>query len=354
MSSVTPLEATTPPTSRPFVFIGSAGEYFRIWIVNLCLTVLTLGLYAPWAKVRNRRYFYANLVLDGSSFDYDADPRRILVGRLIVAAFLGVYGLSDLFSPLLSGVLGLALMFLFPWAAVRSTAFHHRHSLYRNIRFGFQARYGEAFWVLILGPFLVALTLGLAYPWWQGRRQAFVAANSRYGRSDFRFDWQAARYYAAWARASAWLLGFVLVLGGVVLGVRGIPTLAAETSGARAALLLVAAASFVPLALAYGVAQAGVTNLLYDQSQLASLGFRSELRGGRLAWLYVSSVLGIVLSLGLLVPWARVRLVRYRAECLSLLAGEDLEEFAQSAAPMSGLGEVASEAADVFDFDLGL
>ncbi len=33
-------------------FTASGSEYFRIWIVNLLLTVLTLSLYYPWAKVR--------------------------------------------------------------------------------------------------------------------------------------------------------------------------------------------------------------------------------------------------------------------------------------------------------------
>jgi uncharacterized membrane protein YjgN (DUF898 family) len=28
----------------PFEFTGSGGEYFRIWIVNLALTILTLGI----------------------------------------------------------------------------------------------------------------------------------------------------------------------------------------------------------------------------------------------------------------------------------------------------------------------
>jgi uncharacterized membrane protein YjgN (DUF898 family) len=36
-------------------FTGCAGEYFRIWIVNVCLSVLTLGIYSAWAKVRRKR-----------------------------------------------------------------------------------------------------------------------------------------------------------------------------------------------------------------------------------------------------------------------------------------------------------
>ncbi|MFT6387486.1 MAG: hypothetical protein ACJAUP_000857 [Cellvibrionaceae bacterium] len=39
-------------------FEGKGFEYFKIWMVNILLTIVTLGLYYPWAKVRHLRYFY--------------------------------------------------------------------------------------------------------------------------------------------------------------------------------------------------------------------------------------------------------------------------------------------------------
>ena len=68
----------------------------------------------------------------------------------------------------------------------------------------------------------------------------------------------------------------------------------------------------------------------------------------------VTSAVAVVLSLGLLTPWARVRLVRYRASVLSLVAPSGLDAFVQGAVPEEGVGAIASEAADLFDFDLGL
>ena len=41
-------------------FHGSAREYFRIWIVNLCLTLLTFGIFSAWAKVRKKRFAYSH------------------------------------------------------------------------------------------------------------------------------------------------------------------------------------------------------------------------------------------------------------------------------------------------------
>src|SRR6187402_1366842 len=68
----------------PFEFRGDGGEYFRIWIVNLLLTIVTLGIYSAWAKVRRLRYFYGNTYLDGHSFEFHGRPLAILKGRLIV------------------------------------------------------------------------------------------------------------------------------------------------------------------------------------------------------------------------------------------------------------------------------
>jgi uncharacterized membrane protein YjgN (DUF898 family) len=337
----------------PFRFTGSSAEFFRIWIVNLCLTVVTLGLYAPWAKVRTRRYFAGNLAVGDTRFDYDADPMRILIGRLIVLAVFGLYAGAQALSPAASFAFGIAFIFLFPLAAVRSTAFHHRHTLFRSIRFGFHAPYAEAFKVLVLGPMAATLSLGLALPWWYAKRQEFVARHSRYGTSHFGFEGRAGAYYGLFARASLPMLGAVLVSG---VGVA--PLLGAVQAGDRSSVEPMALTLGLAVALGVGIAvaiiQAGLTNLLYQNAWVGELRFRSELRAVPLAWIYVSSAIAVVLSLGLLVPWARVRMARYRASALSAWAPAGLDAFTQAATPEEGLGGLASEAADLFDFDLGL
>src|SRR5437667_6745528 len=81
--------AAGPEKRYAVEFSASAGEYFRIWIVNLALTILTLGIYSAWAKVRKRRYFYAHTHIAGESFEYRGRPVAILKGRLIAVALLG-------------------------------------------------------------------------------------------------------------------------------------------------------------------------------------------------------------------------------------------------------------------------
>ena len=64
-------------------FNGDGKEFFGIWIVNTLLSIVTLGIYSPWAKVQNTKYLYNNLSIDDHYFDYHAQPIQILKGRLI-------------------------------------------------------------------------------------------------------------------------------------------------------------------------------------------------------------------------------------------------------------------------------
>ncbi|MES2935280.1 MAG: DUF898 family protein, partial [Pseudomonadota bacterium] len=66
-----------------FSFTGTGAEYFRIWVVNLLLTILSLGVYSAWAKVRRLQYFYRNTRVADASFDYHGNPKAILKGRLL-------------------------------------------------------------------------------------------------------------------------------------------------------------------------------------------------------------------------------------------------------------------------------
>lgn len=77
--------------TTPFEFSGSGGEYFRIWIVNLILTVLTLGIYSAWAKVRRNRYFYGHTRRGVAAFEYLAERIAILKGRLLALGVFLIY-----------------------------------------------------------------------------------------------------------------------------------------------------------------------------------------------------------------------------------------------------------------------
>src|SRR5687768_14146444 len=133
-----------PSVSIPFEFRGTGAEYFRIWIVNLLLSIVTLGIFSAWAKVRRQRYFYGSTFLDGHSFEYHAQPIAILKGRLIVfAGYVAFFIGLQFYQPLLLGLVPVAAIGL-PWVLMRSRRFQLRMTSWRNVRFGFRGRYGAA------------------------------------------------------------------------------------------------------------------------------------------------------------------------------------------------------------------
>jgi predicted Zn-dependent protease len=71
----------------PIVFQGKTSEYFGIWIVNILLSLVTIGIYSAWAKVRREKYFYNNTLIENVGFDYHAKPISILKGRIIALVF---------------------------------------------------------------------------------------------------------------------------------------------------------------------------------------------------------------------------------------------------------------------------
>lgn len=161
---------------RQLQFTGTAGEYFRIWIINTVLTVLTLGFYIPWAKVRTRRYFYANTLLDDQPFDYLAKPRTLLRGYLIVGTALIVIQAARQFVPAVGSVLSLVGVSLIPVLVYKAHRFRARNIGYRNLRFRFLGTIGGAYWahafypLAALAGFLASLPFLLAGP--EPRQQA--------------------------------------------------------------------------------------------------------------------------------------------------------------------------------------
>lgn len=140
-------------------FYGKSGEYFKIWIVNLLLTILTLGIYSAWATVRKRRYFYGNTDIGGSHFDYHAVPLNLLLSRIIVAGFILLYIVSGLVHPILQFGFLLVLLILSPYFILRAWRFNALMSSFRNIRFNYHCRFAQGYWVILVMPFLLMALL---------------------------------------------------------------------------------------------------------------------------------------------------------------------------------------------------
>ena len=77
---------------------------------------------------------------------------------------------------------------------------------------------------------------------------------------------------------------------------------------------------------------------------IPAMSIRCELRVARMYWIALTSLVAIVLTFGLLIPWATIRMLRYRVERLTLLNADQLEALvgAQSA-QVGAAGEEVSD-----------
>ncbi|MEE8624418.1 MAG: YjgN family protein [Acidiferrobacterales bacterium] len=333
----------------PFEFSGKAGEYFKIWIVNILLTILTLGIYSAWAKVRRKRYFYGNTHLKDSTFEYHAQPVQILKGRLIAFGALVVYAAVEAMLPLAAAVLAILFVFAVPWLVIKAHAFNARNSSYRNLRLNFKGDYARALGVYIGLPILSVITLGLAYPAYMYHRAKFVVANSAYGTAPFTFTATAGGFYLIALKAILMVIAAGVVLVGLIQVFGSISASGIGGIGIWQLIILGGILIF-PMIRAY--VDTAVANLVWSNVSASNNQFQSTLRTRYMLWLYLSNAVAIVLSLGLLSPWAQIRTMRYRLENLTLLAKDDLDRFvARQQDKVDAAGEEVSE---FFDLDIGI
>ena len=351
---------------KEFSFTGTAVEYFGIWIVNILLTILTLGIYSAWAKVRTNRYFYGHTNVAGSNFDYLASPITILKGYLIAVAIFIAYVAISYLAPVFELIFFTLLLLALPLIVVRAMAFRLRNTAYRNIRFQFDRQYGQAVRTYIGIGLLIVVTLGLIFPYYIYRLNKFLISNASYGKSRFSLQCGTGGFYKIYLIAIGVLLGVSIIVA-VVMG----PALVdmklvmeqARQSGAEPDPAAMDAAmtgftTLIPvlmLLLYFGIfvyVRTAVANLVWNNITLEDgHSFKSSLTLGRMIWIIFSNFLAIAFSFGLMIPWSRVRMVRYRMDNLVLIPNGDLDEFiAVKTEEASALGE---EMGDVFDMDIG-
>lgn len=344
--------SATGATTYPVRFTGLVREYFRIWIVALCLSILTLGIYSAWGKVRKKRYLYAHTLIDGSWFDFTGRPIAVLRGRIIaVALFGGLAIVGHFFLPAQIGFI-LLLLLLTPWIVVAANRFNSYNSTYRAIRFGFGGRVREAAKVYLGIGLLLIPTLGLIYPYYRMRRLRFVTEHQRYGATPFETRFLGGNFYGAYVISGLIIVaaGIVAIVGGIILAVS--VGKAARDEGAPIFALIWSALIYSGYLLAFCYLRARVGNLTFNGTRVGPVQFASSLRVRDICWLYFSNIAAILCTVGLATPWAVIRMARYRAARLTLSA----------ATPLSGLGAAAmqsatatgSEVSDLFDVDISL
>lgn len=343
------------PVQHNFQFTGSGGEYFRIWIVNLLLTILTLGIYSAWAKVRREQYFHRNTLLDGSGFDYHGDPKAILKGRAIAWTLLLVLSATENLAPLLHPILLILLMPVVPWLIQRSLVFRARNTSYRGLRFDFHGSYMEALKVFLGYGLLTMVTFGLALPAFIRRIKLFQLNNLSFGGQRFSSDPSLGAFYGIFLRASLMAMVPMLIAGAVttklMAGMQGYDFQIIAVMIGTVFLAMGLVYLFL-LAVVQPYVQARMANLVWNHTRVGEHLFASDQGFKSLFVLFFVNWLLTLITLGLYWPWAKVRLAAYRAEHTALVTQDSLDDFIGKAVEQRRA--VGEEIADAFDLDIAL
>ena len=376
----------------PVAFTGSGSEYFRVWIVNLLLIFVTLGIYLPWAKVRKIKYFYSNTLIDGHALDFHGSPRKMLRGTALVGVFFLLYSQAFSVSPWAALVASVAIIALWPVLFRASLRFRLSNTSWRSLRFEFSGDLKESFFTIGLPLALILIPICAIALHAQGldvkaNPQAgeklglmYLALMGAYMLVVPYFFWRTATYrhnhynYAALRtelRCKPWdvykiflkTIGAVLLLAVVVGFVMAIFTgvslrglVAGGTGGAMGRLMLgMMFFAIVALVFNAGIRSYWTTrmqNLLWTRTGNSSIRFISELKLGPYAWQQFKNYLLIILTLGFYWPFAVVATKRMQLEAMSVRSRVDFNALiAQSHPEADAAGDAAM---GMFNADLGL
>jgi uncharacterized membrane protein YjgN (DUF898 family) len=362
-------DSDTVPKTLSFTFTGSGKEYFRIWIVNLFLTVATLGIYSAWAKVRRLQYFDRNTQLAGAVFDFRGDPKAILRGRLLavvlVAAYHYAFGFSMTFGVIVLSLLLLTLPFLMRGAL----RFRMRNTQYRGLHFDFTGSAGGAYraylppMLAFLLPSallavdlsgkstLIASLLYLGFPLMHGAMKGYQHRHLQFGSAAATYTVPARRFYRPYLIAGAFLIGTMVAL---VIG------LVMYTKSSKATgfvptwlfpILIGIASAYLMYLVAGPYTQARIGNLVWSNTAFPGIEIRSAMSARAFVRLQTVNVLLTLLTLGLYRPFAAVRVYRFRLDNLSLHSAGGFTQVVAAAAQQRR-GAAGDGAADFFGFDL--
>lgn len=372
-------------------FTGSGSEYFRIWIVNLLLMVVTLGLYYPWAKVRKLRYFYGNTVVAGYPLDFHGNPLKMLRGFLLVSVLMILYSVAGQVSSMAGGIAGLILALIWPALIRASMQFRLANTSWRGLRFAFTGSLKDAYMValtptlIVIGllmlagigvamlpkglAFLAPIVLGLLmfismmalspYMWW--RLKAYQHNHYALGQLQTSFKASYTQMLGVFLRSG--LIGLAsLALGAIAMGVliSAAGLSAADLSnkkaiGAVMALIMpVLIGMFILAQLAqvpYFVSR--MQNLVWTQTGNRQVRFKSHLALRPLMWVTLQNWALTILTLGFYAPFAAVAMARVKLEAIVIHARQDPDALVAQAR-QGGRDAAGDFAADLMGIDVGI
>ena len=303
-------------------FHGDGSTLFGIRVVNLLLTLLTLGIYYFWGKVKVRRYIYSQTEFEGDRFAFHGTPIELLLGWLKVVPFLALlFFLPQLLflvwqSPgaIVTGQFALVMLviLLVPVAQIAAHRYRLARTSWRGIRFSFRGSIFGFLWLNIRSYILIYVTSMLYMPFFEVRVRQYLLGQTWFGDARFDFRGKGSDLLGAW----------------VVM---------------------------IPLTVFSGGFywfwwSARKARYFWSLTSLGRARFRCTATGGGLFKLWFGNTALLVFTLGLGMAWVTVRNARFWMRHIEIHGDLRLTEVRQEELPASATGEGF---ADFFGLELG-
>jgi len=396
-SQIKPAAQPTVPRQLLIEFTGSGSEYFRIWIVNLLLILVTLGLYLPWAKVRRLRYLYSNTLIDSDPLHFHGEPLQMFKGILIVLVPSAIFSLLGEFWDEVGYIYILGIAALWPMLFRLAMRFRLSNTSWRGLRFAFcgttTGAYRAFVPLLLPGICLLALCffvdpahvtdfpfskptnielLGLALiamfgiavlPWLLCSLKSYQHRNYRFSSEIPVFTAKVGDYYFILLEC----VGLFLIITFTILMLcapffmpkllMGAPSdwfsklvLVVILFGGLIGSLFIVLSLFILLPISI---VGSIQNLVWGATRSEHLQFSSTLRLKQAMALSTKNWLLTLLTLGLYRPYAVIAMTRLRLEAVQIESSNDPSQWtAGSSTAQSNAVGVAS--GDFWGIDFGL
>ncbi len=312
-------------------FVGKGGELFKIYLVNIFLTILTFGIYNFWARVNVQKFIYRNTLFMDEPFEYHATGMERLLGFLkalmllipggiiVGLIYMLISHLADPQIAYLVVVLTAYLLFflLLPFIIVGSRKFRLGRSSWHNVRFRFKGKVRPLFGILLKNVFFSIITLGFYIPWAMVNMQRYIIENSCYGSECFQFTGNGKDYFKMFLKVALLYL---------------------PTAGLY---LFWYQANMIKYQWNHTVSSSGVK-------------LHSNITGGDIFVTALLTAFMILFTLGIAFPWAVLKWIKLFVNTISLEGDIDLaaiqsrgDEGASAVADgMSDIGDVLESVAD--------
>lgn len=309
-----------------FTFKGKGGDFFIIFLKNIFLTIVTLGVYKFWAQVEVNKFLYRNTEFSNSPFDFHGTGKEKFMGFLkamliIVPGIIGYAMLSTLlvsvFGPQVGQVISIILLYgtilaLQPLIMIGSKRYALSRTSWHQIRFSFHGKYKDLVLIMVKGAFLTGITFGIYSAWFFNELNHFNVNHSKFGNKSFRYKGDGSEYF------KVFFLGYLLTI--ITFGIYSFKW------------------------------RADLDRYYYKNLEFGEGSFKSEITGFELFKNDIVVFAMIIFSLGLAMPWAMVKSLQFQFSMLSFNGNPGLEEvFAYMDEKSSALADGLADSGEAID-----